>query len=250
MKIDKVILSSDDNPIYLDFWEVVSGVWQELFDIEPILLYFGDGNPSTKFGKIIYFDKNDYSPSLNTLWSRYWYPQKEPETTFIISDIDMIPMSKYYFIEQLKDIEEEKYVHLVGYHRPIPSCYHLAKGKLFKKILELPEKFEDCLDMITKSNIGMTYNVPFSNKLEKQWGSDEEYATKKIENYMKENSKQFVMINRAPRTNRLDRANWRYSKEEILNHKFYDCHSIRPYFNFKTEIDKVINILKNSYSKV
>jgi len=36
MKIDKAIMSSDDNPLYLDFWQSVSKVWKLKFDIESI----------------------------------------------------------------------------------------------------------------------------------------------------------------------------------------------------------------------
>ena len=36
MKIDKVILSSNDSKTYLDFWPIVSKAWKNI-DIEPIL---------------------------------------------------------------------------------------------------------------------------------------------------------------------------------------------------------------------
>ena len=29
MKIDYVIVSSDDNPMYLDFWPIVSKIWKK-----------------------------------------------------------------------------------------------------------------------------------------------------------------------------------------------------------------------------
>ena len=35
MKLDKVILSSDDNPDYLEFWPIVSEAWRNI-GIEPI----------------------------------------------------------------------------------------------------------------------------------------------------------------------------------------------------------------------
>ena len=40
MKLDKVILSSDDNPDYLEFWPIVSEAWRNI-GIEPILFYTG-----------------------------------------------------------------------------------------------------------------------------------------------------------------------------------------------------------------
>lgn len=40
MKIDNVILSSNDSKTYLDFWPIVSKAWKNI-DIEPILIYTG-----------------------------------------------------------------------------------------------------------------------------------------------------------------------------------------------------------------
>ena len=40
MKIDKVILASNNNSQYLDFWPLVSEAWKRL-DVEPVLIYTG-----------------------------------------------------------------------------------------------------------------------------------------------------------------------------------------------------------------
>lgn len=37
MKIDYDILSSDNKPLYIDFWPSVSKVWKQKFGITPIL---------------------------------------------------------------------------------------------------------------------------------------------------------------------------------------------------------------------
>ena len=44
MKIKYAIMSSDSNPLYLDFWPIVSKVWKEKFDIEPILYYIDENH--------------------------------------------------------------------------------------------------------------------------------------------------------------------------------------------------------------
>ena len=41
MKIDTVILSSNDNPNYIQFWPIVSEAWN-LMGVEPILIYTGE----------------------------------------------------------------------------------------------------------------------------------------------------------------------------------------------------------------
>ena len=40
MKIDRVILASNENKNYLDFWPMVSEAWKKL-DVKPVLIYTG-----------------------------------------------------------------------------------------------------------------------------------------------------------------------------------------------------------------
>ena len=40
MKIDRVILASNENKNYLDFWPIVSEAWKKL-DVKPVLIYTG-----------------------------------------------------------------------------------------------------------------------------------------------------------------------------------------------------------------
>ena len=53
MKIQKVIHSCDDKEFYSDFWPIVSKIWKLKFNIEPVLLYFGTGNPTEEYGEVI-----------------------------------------------------------------------------------------------------------------------------------------------------------------------------------------------------
>ena len=42
MKLDYVLMGSNENPLYLDFWPVVSKVWKELFNITPLMVLMMD----------------------------------------------------------------------------------------------------------------------------------------------------------------------------------------------------------------
>lgn len=239
MKIDRVLLSSDDNPMYFDFWEPISRVWNEKFGIIPTLLYFGNGNPSEKYGEVVRFDsKSKHSSHLRTLWSRYWYPSTQPEKVFCIGDIDMIPISKAYFIDSIQDIPEDYYVHLMPNHLPMPSCYHVATGKLFKEVLDLPNTFEESLDLVWDANFGADHpQFGFS-----RWGSDEQFATMKINQKVSAKLVNLKSIDRPPNS-RIDRSNWSYTVEDVRRGKYVDSHSIRPYKENKEEIDRLISLI-------
>ena len=57
MKIDTVILSSNDNPDYIQFWPIVSEAWT-LMGIEPILIYTGEQKLKLKGNVISFYSKN------------------------------------------------------------------------------------------------------------------------------------------------------------------------------------------------
>ena len=61
MKINYVLLSSDENPLYLDFWPIVSKFWLEKFKITPILGLISDKDTSlikNEYGFVKKFKKN------------------------------------------------------------------------------------------------------------------------------------------------------------------------------------------------
>lgn len=244
MKIKYAIHSSDSNPFYLDFWPLVSKIWKLKFNIEPILLYVDDNHSITideTYGKVIkYVPVKDIPVSLQCLWIRYWWPSTVPDDICILSDIDMFPISKTYFIEQIQDISDNKYVHLNPLSNYFPSCYHVAKGYLFKSVLKLHDTFDESVTFINNMKIGFTHSFQEGVNAE-GWGSDEIYATKSIHIYPDQTV--FVFIKR--RHNRIDRLKWKWSITALEHDKYADSHSIRPYFDEKNKqkIDDLVHAI-------
>jgi hypothetical protein len=247
MRIQKVIHSSNNNPLYLDFWPVVSKIWSVYFNVEPILLYINDSTIDAKvkidnsYGSVIEFKPVDNIPiSLQTLWIRYWYPINEPDTTFMISDIDMIPLSKFYFIENITEFTDNQYVHInpcLESYGLIPSCYHIAKGHMFQNILELSNNFSEDLNKLEsfdKSN-------PTTG-----WFNDEKYATHQILSKIQNGNSNIQLKPRLHGQNgrRIDRSNWSYDPRLVPQDYYFDSHSIRPYSKYSSEINSLCNLLK------
>lgn len=249
MKIKYAIMSSDSNPLYLDFWPIVSKVWKEKFDIEPILYYIDENHDidiTEEFGKVIKLKPIEDIPIyLQCLWVRYWSFSQYPNDVCILSDIDMIPLSRYYFIRQLENIEEEKYVHINPMYNEgiLPSCYHICKGEKFKNILGLHETFEDSVRYIYELNEGTDPGGYLSGN--NHWFSDERVSHKKIIEYKQKYPNEIIFITRNGGQNghRIDRLNWKYDVNLLKKEYYYDSHSIRPYSNYKSEIDNLINVI-------
>ena len=241
MKIDKVLVSSDDNPLYLDFWESCSRVWKENMGIDPVLLYLGNGSrPAERYGKVVQIEPSKSFPMyIQTLWVRYWYPRTQPDTCFCVSDIDMYPLNRDYFTKMIKGWPQDSHGHLTNYSQPWPSCYHVGLGSTFQSMFSLPEAFEPSLaELMTFSSRRLS--TPHPEFGFKDWGIDESYASFKLSENKVTGAIKTVHLDRHPSTRRLDRSNWSFREEDVAKGKYLDCHSIRPYTDHKESIEKVL----------
>jgi len=241
MRIDKVIHSCDANPFYLDFWPLVSKVWKKKFNIEPVLAFIGneDIEIDDTYGTVIRINDIEPIPKyFQTLWVRYWLPVTELDTTWMISDIDMFPISKEHFIDQLVDINDDKYVHLnpcIETYGTLPSCYHVGKGYKFKEVLDLPDSWEVSVNDLYNADLGSDPGHHLAGKT--HWFADERYAHSKVLNYP--NKSDLLLLPREGGRNgrRIDRSNWTYHENLVRQGWYFDSHSIRPYQQYKKEID-------------
>ena len=107
MKIDKVVFSSSE--LFAPFWNVQAKVWGEM-GIEPVCLLWGkventDMDPS--LGEIIEMEFNpDLFESFQITWSKFYHTLSEPDTTWIIGDMDQIPLRRSRFLDDIADLPD------------------------------------------------------------------------------------------------------------------------------------------------
>jgi hypothetical protein len=238
MKIKYAIHSCDSNPMYYEFWPLVSKVWKELLDIEPILIFVGDEIPKEvaecEYGKVIQFTPiKDIPTATQSQFIRLWYTQKFPNDVVITSDIDMFPLSKNYFKYQISKIPDDKFIFFSfnGRDGEYNICYNAATGNTFKEVLELDDTFENIL-------------LKAINEMDKgghnKWFLDEYYLTEKLNEYKGD---KYIKLSTRNSIGRIDRAFWTYKPGELKLGMYVDCHSLRPYPKYKFEIDKLLNEL-------
>ena len=254
MKIDKVIHASDDKKFYLDFWPIVSKIWRKKFNVEPVLLYFGNGSPTEEYGTVIKMPiLPDVPVNTQCQISRYWIPTTDLNATWMTSDIDMLPISKDYFTKWIADISDEKWVHLNSDpresfpHITYLCCYNIAKGSTFKEILKLPNTFEEYVNLGFWKENSHDHSVPGISSSLPHWGADEMWSSKMINQY--EDQSRIVRKYRdcgPHECHRIDRVNWNWHVKDVLSEYYYDCHAIRPYEMHTQSIDRLVElILKN-----
>jgi hypothetical protein len=240
MKIDYVIVSSNSNPMYFDFWPIVRDLWIKVVNIKPIFIHICDEDSVIDNGDhIIHKIKAipNVDSGLQSQIARMYITKFYSESVCLTSDIDMLPLSKTYFTDMIEGYSNDDllifsadaYPNIVRY----PICYNAAKGKVFNDILDLDCNFETYCKRLTSYNWG--------------WSTDELYFGKKVHEYAKQEN--IIKLNRGWHNSmalrRIDRVMWMYGEENVKNNEYIDSHSIRPYSKYKHEIDKLVNILLN-----
>ena len=246
MKIDIAIHSSDSNPLYLDFWESVSRAWKTKLGIEPILLYidhdYATKQISEQYGKVIRIKPLDNIPMyVQCQTVRYWYATQLGDKVGIISDIDMYPLSNFYFNTQLENIDPDKYVHLnpcMDTYGQVPACYHVAKGTTYSKVL-------GNMDFQSYMNVALEFSrYNDTNHADKMyWFVDERYSTMLINKYEDKSIFNFIHRDGGQNGHRIDRPNWKYDTKLITDGYYYDAHSIRPFSTHSSELNTIVDLI-------
>jgi len=248
MKIDKVIWSSSAE--YSDFWNINSLIHKKFLGLDCVLLLYGKKDElglSEEFGKIIEFDFDENAPEIPQLVFNKWhYTRNEPETTWLIGDIDQIPLQKEFFIDMAKDVPEDSYCHLSENEcqmagapswkearGPIVGHYHAAKGKTFDKTFDL-----------SKSLVEHTNTLVENSKKDKEpvWAYEEWYTADLI----RESEVDFHGFKRGgggSLGNKICRStNSSYNLNLLQLKKYADYHCPRPYKKYKSQIDEILKI--------
>tara|TARA_R110000851_G_scaffold81549_2_gene179134 strand:- start:1594 stop:2427 length:834 start_codon:yes stop_codon:yes gene_type:complete len=269
MKIDKVIMSCNDNPFYSDYWPAVSRVWKEKFDIEPVLVYVGSdaSRMSTEYGTVVQQEKlEDVPDHTQAQWARYWYTQFEPDTMWLLSDIDMLPLSTDYFVRSLEHIPREidPVIHFntnatfdVASNKwnlegdciqggvCMPTCYSAATGRRRKNILDLVPSFAESIEKL-KWQENDYHHAPDGKNGVQHWYAEEAYQSVKMKDFIRENPHRFFSIGRLGGFcgNRLDRGHSgmpEWNPEWLKAGVYMDFHMPRPWSEFGDRIQEVVD---------
>mgnify|MGYP006281354509 CR=1 FL=1 len=185
--------------------------------IEPVCLLFGkkeEAGMVETHGQIIEMPIDPSLPwILQLILSKFYFPTTEPETTWLIGDIDLVPLQTAWFTRRLDDVPEDNYVHLNhdGISIPrlgcmngfltrgpqvlgtpsnpgtdIPGHYHVAKGRLFE-IFRKGQEFNDLVRNIADSHRygmgiaeGRTRDHALTNPYWYYWLAEEMYTSEQI----------------------------------------------------------------------
>lgn len=230
-------MGSTLDPLYFDFWEPVSKVWKEKFNITPVLGLITDRDTDmyeTEFGFIKEFKAIDNVSISSQSQIVRMYLSKYLSGNCIISDIDMIPLSKKYFIDDLNIYDDNDVLVLSSHHyqtkhiNQYPMCYVVGDSKNFDNIFNTNLDWCEFAEKVNDSSVD-------------KWYSDQVFLYNCINEYGIEKVK---FPYRSFTNDRVDRPYWVYDSVLVNNGHYIDSHLLRPYKYYQFEIDKLIELIE------
>jgi len=256
MRVNRVILVSNNNPLYLDYWNNLSYTYKEKFGITPTLVFFGDESDierfgvSDKYGEIIIQKKIDYLPEWQFTWALFYFTKFYKNDVCAIMGIDQIPLGTFFLRDSIEHVSDEKYVMLIDnqykFENTIrhkwdeggssPSAYHIAKGETFDEIFKFEDSFEQELLKIA--------NLRLNTMWGRGWGTDEAYSCKVLSSHADRD--RIVDLSKAEDflRRRIDchrNIEVPYDLNLLNNNHYIECHACRPYSQHKAYLDKLFN---------
>jgi hypothetical protein len=231
LELNRVILSTDENPLYIEFWPVVAKAWNAM-GIRPTLALISEHDcVDPTIGDVIRFDPiPGFSTAMQAQVYRLFLPALFPEEGCIISDIDMIPISKEYFVNNARLCPNNTFLiyrdeAIPKEYKEYPMCYLAAKGKIFGSIfrvtnpVDFVDRLRECRAIHDAFNTDQVVLYRWINQWELEGGE--------------------VMKLGHTVTHRLDRSDWRNWQPGEIECAI-DAHCPRPYLQYKDSIDYIV----------
>lgn len=237
--IDRVILASNENPMYLNFWPLVSQAWNKRIGVRPTLFLIDEHNlpVDTTYGDVIRIKPiPGVSTASHAQIIRLLAPIYFENEISLISDIDMLPLDKEYFVNSVKNIPDTMFVIYrdLAYGKNasrFPMCYNAGKGYLFKEIFNIKsvEEIPAIIKRWMAKGLG--------------WDTDELMLYAHTRQWPRFKTHCILLGHTVVDDQRIDRARWGYDKAKLKSNYYIDAHMVRPLDKYYKEIRELASDL-------
>jgi hypothetical protein len=226
-KIDYVIISSNDDPLYKDFYPIVAKRWLEI-GLKTYYINITDRDEiiENEFGIIHKIKSLDFVSSGFQSQVVRIFASKFFEGNMLTSDIDMLPLNREYYNQYNSELTDDNVIAFTGLHPYYPMCYVLSHTSNFRKYLEIEDlNFEEFCLML---------NEKYGSK----WNTDEHFMFDQFQKYLDK-----IVLKQRDLSRRIDRSFWTYDIRLLQSGYYIDSHLLRPYSQYKRHIDELLTIM-------
>jgi hypothetical protein len=242
MKIDYVVISSDSNPLYTDFYVPVSKAWNH-FGYKTFMIEICDEDSEvfeTDYGIYKKIKSVINNNGLQAQVSRLYAANLLDNKNILTSDIDMMPMSIKYFEDRAGGVSDDQILIYSGQPYKVnpfyPMCYVLSNSNILSNALGITDlSFVEFVDYLCENYKGDNVYVDGGTI----WNTDENFMYDKLS---KVDNK--IVLTDRDFSKRINRTN-RYDVDKLKGGYYIDSHLLRPYNQYKNEVDKLLNLILN-----
>lgn len=218
MKLDLCIVACDLNDDYTQFFNIVKYCWKHYVGIDTKFILISSFIPteleSFRDDIILFHPINDIPTAFQAQCIRMLYPAllKQYKNSIIISDMDLIPLNKSFYVDSIESINENNFVvyrNVISEYLQYPICFCAANpntwGEIFsiKSINDVFISIENWYELFV--NTGHFYQI--SSPFSVIWACDQLKLFELTNNWNDETNRLTLLSDEITKFNRLDRHN-------------------------------------------
>lgn len=249
MKLDCALVACNENTHYLDFWPIVKKAWWDVVGIPCILVYVGETLPEhlKDDPAVRHFKPIDTWPTATQAQIiRLFYPALlKCEGAVVLSDMDIVPLQKDWFVEGFAKAEADQFVSLRGMDEEINQvymCYVGATPKIFSTFFSVKTE-EDIRNHLIQISSHMFADGQHGGQ---GWCLDQLILYSRLKHMITVCPDALSGYPWTPTIPRLDRSrpnDWLDVKEELytkISSKQYVDFHMPPYVQYQTQIQHIV----------
>lgn len=260
MIVDHLVLSTNDDPRYYEFWPVVSQAWKKLFpEINLILAYVSYSEERVpeleQYGKVIHYYPIDGIPIQNQAKVSRMFVMSLLDSYSMMNDIDIFPLTRKYVEYCCSFLEKDKITCIgtdtydgTSEEGKFPISYFCGDSATISEVINPGDlTYSDWV----RSFVGMNdidHKEDISRDIDPEnpeCFSDESLIRALINRWDGNPDR----VNRVPRNlthgsnNALCRANWKLDKDLLRSESYYHAHLPRPFSKNRKVINQLLEYL-------
>lgn len=257
MRLDCVLVACNENTKYLDFWPLVKQAWWDLAQLPCILVYVGEELPESlaKDPAVKHFKPiSGWPTATQAQCIRLLYPSLlKCEGAVMVSDMDMIPMQRDWFVRGFDIFEESQFVSLRGIdekEQQIYMCYVGATPKIWSSLFSIVSE-ESIRDRLLEWSRRYPADGCHGGI---GWCTDQRILYDRIKEIQREDSSKVGLIPWTPYIPRLDRGcpsewyEWNDRVIERIRQSVYVDFHMPPWNPFSERLYQILEVRKEALS--
>lgn len=245
LPFDRIVISTDENEKYIQFWPLVSKAWKKYFpEIKVDLAFVTDKDRDdpyilkmSKYGSVTVFNTIDGIPNGNLAKvARYFLASRYLDDVCVCYDIDSLPMQRNYLVNLIQQrmngfmlaVGAEVYKN-TPHEGKFPAGFFTATGSLFERLFN-PNKCE-FTDAVCEFKSLQVFDQKESICNKPENFSDESLIRALIKLNGMHDKIQHVTRNVNPDVQWIDRSRWSINKDRLLSDGYTECNMLRPLSN-------------------